>query len=352
MSNKTTLETSKLRNSSAITTDRRKLNPGGADATIGPAGQVVVFARDPRGKVKRVEYNRYGGPEEMYFGDYVLPPLAINPLDWKLRQGAMKLIAGRAFLKGMGSDFAGVVEAISDGVTNVRVGDEVFSTLEIKHTGAFAELIIAESRLVAIKPSQLSFSEAACLPIPATTAWAAILDKAQARAGSRIFIHGCNGAVGASAVQLALARGAHVAGSCGPGSRASARDAGVDPVFDYADRRSFVENEKFDAIFDTVRTLSISAGLSMLKPKGAFIDINPTLGRVLRGMLSRRYKLVFSTMGYKHLSDIADVAGDGILRPKIGLEAPFSDALSVIANAPKPAIAPRAELCSRYRSPS
>lgn len=345
MSNKTTLETPKLRYSSAVTTDRRELTSGDASATIWPAGQVVVVARDPRGKVKRVEYNRYGGPEEMYFGDYVLPPLesnqvrvivkaaAINPLDWKLRQGAMKLIAGRGFPKGMGSDFAGVVEAIGDGVTNVRVGDEVFGTLEIKKAGAFAEMIIAESHLVARKPSQLSFNEAACLSIPATTAWAAIIDKAQARAGSRIFIHGCNGAVGASAVQLALARGAHVAGSCGPGSRASARDAGVDPVFDYADRRSFVENEKFDAIFDTVGTLSVSDGLSMLKPKGVFIDINPTLGRVLRGMLSRRYKLAFSTMGYRHLSDIADVAGDGILRPKIGLEAPFADALSVIANA-------------------
>lgn len=295
--------------------------------------------------MKRVQYDRYGGPEEMYIGEYVLPRLeadqvrvivkaaAINPLDWKIRRGAMKLLTGRAFPKGMGSDFAGVVEAIGDNVKNVRVGDEVLGTMDIKKAGAFAEAIVTGSHLVARKPSQLSFSEAACLPIPATTAWAAILDKAQPRAGSRIFIHGCSGAVGSFAVQLALARSAHVSGSCGPGSMASAKDAGVDPVFDYGDRSSFAETGKFDAIFDTVGTLGVGEGLSMLKPKGVFIDINPTPGRVMRGMLSRRYKLVFSTMGNKHLAEIADVAGDGILQPTIGLEAPFTDAAAVIANA-------------------
>ncbi len=109
--------------------------------------------------------------------------------------------------------------------------------------------------------------------------------------------------------------------------------AGVDPVFDYADSNSYVGSGKFDAIFDTAGTMSVSEGLSMLQPDGVFVDVNPTPGRVVRGMLSRRYKLVFATMGTNHLHEIADYARSGVLRSTIGLEAPFSDAVAAIANA-------------------
>lgn len=302
--------------------------------------------------MKRVQYDRYGGSDEMYFGECALPRLrdnqvrvgvqaaAINPFDWKLRQGAMKLFMNRTFPKGMGTDFAGIVEAIGSAVTDVRVGDEVFGTIDFKQSGAFAEKIILDSHLMAKKPSQLSFSEAACLPVPAMTAWAAVLDKARVRSGSRIFINGCTGAVGAFAVQLALAHGAHVCGACGPASMDSAKATGVDPIFTYADKRSYVQSGKFDVVFDTVGTLNIGDGLSMLKPNGRFIDINPTPRRVIRGMLSRHYKLAFATMGIKHLATIADFAGKGVLRPTIGFEAPFADAVAVISNAEKGSGAP------------
>ncbi|WP_245269713.1 NADPH:quinone reductase-like Zn-dependent oxidoreductase (plasmid) [Ensifer sp. WSM1721] len=127
---------------------------------------------------------------------------AINPFDWKLRRGALKLLTGRRFPKGMGTDFAGIVEATGGKVTNVQIGDEVFGSLDFKKSGAFAEAALVDARHLAKKPPQLSFSEAACLPIAAMTAWVAILDRAEARAGSRIFINGCSGAVGAFAVQL------------------------------------------------------------------------------------------------------------------------------------------------------
>lgn len=295
--------------------------------------------------MKRVQYDRFGGPEQMYFGDYVAPTLernqarvkvkaaAINPLDWKLRQGAMKLIIGRTFPKGVGSDYAGTVEAIGDDVTNVRFGDDVFGTMDFKKAGAFAESIVVDCRYLTRKPPQLSFSEAACLPIPATTAWAAIIDKAQARSGSRLFINGCSGAVGAFAVQLALARGATVSGSCGRAAMPKAKAAGVDPVFDYADSSAYREAGTFDAIFDTAGTMHVGEGLSMLKRGGVFVDINPTPGRVARGMLSGRYKLAFATMGTEHLPEIARLANEGVLRPTIGLETPFSEALTTIANA-------------------
>jgi NADPH:quinone reductase-like Zn-dependent oxidoreductase len=113
--------------------------------------------------MKRVQYDRYGGPDEMYIGEYTLPRLArnevrvsikaaaINPLDWKLRRGAMKLLTHRAFPKGMGSDFSGVVEAIGDKVSNVKVGDEVFGSMSFKKSYAFSETIIVNSHELAKK---------------------------------------------------------------------------------------------------------------------------------------------------------------------------------------------------------
>lgn len=295
--------------------------------------------------MKRVQYDRHGGPGEMYIGECAVPQpgkdevrvsvraAAVNPLDWKLRRGAMKLLTGRRFPKAMGTDFAGIVEAIGAEVTDLQIGDEVFGTMDFRKSGAFAEAAVVAATNLARKPAGVSFREAACLPIPVMTAWAALLDKAKMRAGSRVFVHGCNGAVGAAAVQLALAHGAHISGSCGPGSRDAARAAGVYPVFGYSDQQAYAASGKFDAVFDTLGTLGVGEGLAMLAPHGVFIDINATPGRMLRGLLARRYKLAFATMGIKHLAAIARLADDGMLRLAIGLEAPFRDALFAIADA-------------------
>ncbi|MDQ0009091.1 NADPH:quinone reductase-like Zn-dependent oxidoreductase [Luteibacter jiangsuensis] len=238
--------------------------------------------------MKRLQYHRYGGAEVMSLEECTVPMLApgkvrvrvksaaINPIDWKLRQGAMKWVTGRKFPRGMGSDFAGIVEKIGVGVTGFYVGDEVFGTLDIKSQGAFAEFVDADPRLLVHKPKRLSFSQAACIPVPATTAWAAIVDTAHARSGLRIFVHGCSGAVGNFAIQLAIAGGASVAGSCGAVALSSGTPAGVEALYAYGDKALFAALGKYDVVFDTLGTLSIAEGLALLKPKGRLIDINPT----------------------------------------------------------------------------
>jgi NADPH:quinone reductase-like Zn-dependent oxidoreductase len=292
--------------------------------------------------MKRVQFNRYGQPAEMYVGDYELPPLkrdqvrvrvraaAVNPLDWKQRQGAMKLFMSGGFPKGVGSDFAGVVDAVGEGVPNVRAGDEVFGTMNVKTPGGFAEALVTESSRVAKKPPQLSFAQAACLPIPAATAWAALLQQAKISPQSRVFINGCTGAVGSLAVQLALAHGARVMGSCSRASMPRARLAGVDPVFDYADEGAWAKAGTFDAIFDTSGTLNVGFALARLKPKGVLVDINPTPRRLLRGLFSRGYKLVFATMALKHLAEIGELAAKSTLKPAIDRETPFPAAVATI----------------------
>ena len=295
--------------------------------------------------MKRVQYKSYGGPDVMSIGDYKVPALqpdqvlvsvraaALNPLDWKQRQGAMKLFMGKAFPKGMGSDFAGVIEAVGTSVSHVQIGDEVFGTMDVRQPGAFAEALVTQSSYVVKKPSQISFAEAACLPIPAATAWAALLTQSNVSKNSHILINGCTGAVGSMAVQLALAHRAKVSGTCSPASKPEARRMGVETVFDYADEEVWRSVGPFDIIFDTAGSLSIARGLALLKSGGRFIDINPTPGRMLRGMLSRRYKVAFATMGTRHLPEIAELAANGTLKVAIGIESPFSEALVAIAAA-------------------
>lgn len=293
--------------------------------------------------MKRVEFSRYGGPAVMRVGDCDVPlpgpdqvqvrvvVAAINPLDWKQRQGAMKLMMSRRFPKGMGSDFAGIVTAVGDTVSGLLPGDEVFGTMDVKHPGAFADMLVTDSRLVVKKPPQLSFAEAACLPIPCATAWAAILGKAQVTRSSRVLVNGCTGSVGSMAVQLARLQGASVAGTCSAASMATASRSGVDAVYDYADEAAWFASGPYDLIFDTAGTLDVGRAVRLLKPSGKFIDINPTPRRLIRGVLSPRYKMVFATMALNHLSDIAQLAADGILKPLIGLSRPMSEAVATIA---------------------
>lgn len=123
-----------------------------------------------------------------------------------------------------------------------------------------------------------------------------------------------------------------MSGSCGKAATPKAKAAGVYPVFNYADNSSYRSARKFDAIFDTAGTMPVREGLSMLEPGGVFVDINPT-PRIVRGMLSRRYKMAFATMGTEHLRRSPSMRARVVLRPTIGLEKPFSDALTAIANA-------------------
>jgi NADPH:quinone reductase-like Zn-dependent oxidoreductase len=294
--------------------------------------------------MQRIQYHGYGGPEEMRLEEFALPPLragqvlvrvkaaSVNPFDWKLRAGEMKFMTGRAFPRAMGSDFAGVVEQVGADVTRLRAGQEVFGTARIKESGAFAPMLVTDGKLVAAKPAALSFEQAASLPIAAVTAWRGLMDKARLRTGQRVFVNGCTGNVGHVAVQLAKLAGAAVAGSCSGASEAYARELGVDPVIDYA-RETPSGLGKFDVVFDTAGTLSVPDGLALLEPGGVLLDINASLPRVLRGLLSRRYRMVFGNQTVETLEHLARLVAEGKLQLRLGRTAPLADAIALIADA-------------------
>jgi len=294
--------------------------------------------------MKRIQFHRYGGPEVMRLEEFALPALragriavrvkaaSVNPVDWKLRNGDVKLLTGFRFPRGMGMDFAGVVEAVGPGVSRLKPGDAVLGTAGARQPGAFAEALVAGEASAIVKPAGLSFEQAACLPIVAVTAWNGLIHKARLAPGQSVFVHGCLGGVGRAAVQIALMHGAKVGGSCSAESFAEARILGADPLVDYADADLSALERRFDIVFDTAGTLAMRQAFALLRPGGVFLDINPAAGRFLRGLLDRRYRFVLADVTAATLGKVAEAAAAGHLMPVIGRTVTLTEAIPAIAN--------------------
>ncbi|RMV46007.1 Alcohol dehydrogenase, zinc-containing protein [Pseudomonas syringae pv. helianthi] len=157
--------------------------------------------------MKRIQYSKYGGPELMRLEDFELSApgkgelavqvrfAAINPIDWKLRNGMMKIVTGNAFPRAMGMDFSGTVTAVGADVTRLKVGDAVLGLARFKESGAFGQAVVTRETFLAKKPASLSFDDAACIGTPGITAWNGLIDKAKLQAGQHVFINGCSVAV-------------------------------------------------------------------------------------------------------------------------------------------------------------
>lgn len=288
--------------------------------------------------MKRIQYHRYGGPEVLRLEDVTLPDpgpgqirvrvkaAAANPMDWKMFKGEMKLITGRTFPRGLGHDFAGVVEAVGPHVTRFNVGDEVYGAAGLKAAGAFAEALVTDDTMVFRKPQSLSFEKAAALPVVAGTAWTALIDKAQLQAGQRVFIAGCLGGVGRIAVQIAGMRGAEVTGSCGASRRDEALALGIKEAVDYRAFNANAYRGRFDVVFDTHGALSLRQCGTMLKRGGVALHIVPTASKMIWSMLSPRHQTV---MGHA-TPQFVEAVEQGKLSPTIGRTVRLSEAISAI----------------------
>jgi NADPH:quinone reductase-like Zn-dependent oxidoreductase len=289
--------------------------------------------------MKRVQYHHYGGPEELRLEECALPEpgrgqvrvrvraAAANPMDWKIRKGEMKMMTGRRFPRGLGHDFAGVVEALGPHVTRFKVGDEVFGATGLKESGAFAEALVTKDKRVFRKPRNLSFEEAATLPIVSATAWNALIGKAKLQPGQQVFITGCLGGVGRVAVQIARMRGAVVAGSCSASGREEALALGMGEVVDYRAFDIAAYRHRFDVVFDTAGVLSLSQCGAMLKRRGLSLHIVPTPAKLIGCLLPSRHHLVFGNPTPPCMAGITEAAEQGKLVPSIGRIVRLPDAI-------------------------
>lgn len=292
--------------------------------------------------MKRIQFHRYGGPAEMRLEEYRLPKLAsdeikvsvkaasINPVDWKIRQGAMKVMTGRKFPRGMGQDFSGVVEEVGRSVKRFRIGDEVLGSTPVKTSGSFAETLITKEALALAKPAALSHEEAATLPVAASTAWIGLVQKARLKPGQSVFINGAYGAVGQAATQIAKALGASVTGRVAQDCMNAAKGLGMDAILDYRQPIPRDLSGTFDVVFDTHGSLTIKKGGELARPGGPILDINPSPSKMLRIFLSRSRKFVMGKQDEATMREVVALADKGKLKISIGRVVPLDGAIDLI----------------------
>ncbi|MBW8636336.1 NADP-dependent oxidoreductase [Hoeflea sp. WL0058] len=297
--------------------------------------------------MKRIQYFQYGNPEELSLADVDQPKpgpgqilvrvkaASVNPMDWKIRRGEMKMMTGSRFPRGLGHDFSGVVDAVGPEVKRFKVGDEVFGAAAIRQAGAFAEYLVADEKNVGLKPTNVTFEQAAAMTVIGSAAWISLMKKAKLRAGQSVLITGCLGSVGRLALQIARTQGAAVTGSCRESGLEEAQALGVSEVIDYRAFNIGSYRGRFDVIFDTAGALSLRECGSMLKKGGMSLHIVPTPAKMIGALLSSRHHVVIANPTPESFAGIAEGLEHGTLVPMIGRVVPLSEAIPAIVELEK-----------------
>jgi NADPH:quinone reductase-like Zn-dependent oxidoreductase len=273
--------------------------------------------------MKAIVYTKYGSPEVLQLTEVDKPTPKDNEVlikiiattvtagDWRLRKGdpfLAKLFNGifkPTRVKILGFELAGIIEEVGKKVQSFKKGDSVFASCGLKFGGYAEYNCLPENDLIAIKPSNMTFEEAATIPIGGLTALR-FLKKAGIKNGHHVLIYGASGSVGVFAVQLGKYFGANVTAVCSTTNVNLVKSLGADNVIDYT-REDFTKTDtRFDIIFDAVGKTSKSACKNLLKPNGKYVSVKGSPGKnsndlltlkeliesgKLRTVIDRRYRL-------------------------------------------------------------
>jgi NADPH:quinone reductase-like Zn-dependent oxidoreductase len=307
--------------------------------------------------MKAVVYRCYGSPDVLDLEDIEKPvpadnevlvkvkAAAVNPLDWHYMRGSpyiMRLIGsglGAPKNPRMGVDFAGTVEAVGSQVTQFKPGDDVFGGGK----GAYAEYVtIAEDKGIVLKPANMSFEQAASVPIAAITALQALRDKGQIKAGQKVLINGASGGVGTFAVQIAKSYGAEVTGVCSARNAEMVKSIGADHVIDYK-QEDYTENgQQYDLIIDMIGNHPLSENRKVMKPEGKFIIIGGAKGNWLAPLKSpikamlyspfveQEFIMFIARIRKQDLSVLGELMKSGVITPVIDRSYPLNEVPAAI----------------------
>lgn len=184
-----------------------------------------------------------------------------------------------------GTEIAGRVEAVGNGVTKFKIGDEVFGDIFSCGMGGFAETVAADEKVLSFKPASVSFETAAAIPMAGVTALQGLRDLGKIRAGQKVLICGAGGGVGMFAVQLAKVFGAEVTAVCGTHNVETVKALGADHVIDYSKRDFTKESERYDLILAVNGRYPLSAYRRALAPGGIFVMVGGALSQILKSLL-------------------------------------------------------------------
>jgi len=265
---------------------------------------------------------------------------SLNPLDWHMMRGSpyiMRMSSGIGTPKDprVGVDFAGTVEAVGKNVTLFKPGDEVFGGAD----GAVAEyVVVRESRGVALKPANVSFEQAAAVPVAAVTALQGLRDKGGIKPGQKVLINGASGGVGTFAVQIAKHFGAAVTGVTSTRNVELVRSLGADHVVDYTQEDFAQGPQRYDLILDNVGNRSISDLRRALQPKGTLVIVGgqkgdwlgPMMGvikaSIVANFVDQKMGFFIAKLDHDDMKLLGELMQTGKVTPVIDRRYPLSEA--------------------------
>jgi len=318
---------------------------------------------DEENALKAFVLRSYGSPDVLDLTDVDTPvpgddevlvrvrATSVQPYDWHIMRGepyAARLMGGgllglrKPKIDILGADMAGQVEAVGRNVTGFRPGDDAFALLR---QGGLAEYACVGQDRLAPKPRNLSYEQAAAVPMAGISALLGLRDEGRLQPGQKVLINGASGGVGTFAVQIARALGAEVTGVCSTRKRSLVRSLGADEVIDYSKEDFTRSGKRYDLLLDIAGGHSVSACRRALTPKGAYVLIGGRSGRWLRPMshmfaalavspfVSQRSAIVDATRGVgirQNLITLTELIEAGKVTPVIDRGYPFEDTQTAV----------------------
>lgn len=291
--------------------------------------------------MKAVVIRKYGSAEVLQYEDVEPPKIkpdqllvkvhatCINPVDWKIRQGMLRLITGNKFPIILGFDLSGEVVEVGSQVTTFQPKDQIYGCVGLPG-GAYAEFAAVSEKSVAPKPSNMTYEEAAAVPGGALTALQALRDQGNIQPGQSVLINGASGGVGTLAVQIAKALQAEVTAVCSTKNLELVKSLGADHIIDYKQQDFTQDTELYDIIFDAVGKLSFSHCKRVLKPNGVYVTTLPTPDSVVQIILTalvpgKKAKFVLETHKSQDLVYLKDLIEAGKIRVVIDRTYPLQE---------------------------
>jgi len=289
--------------------------------------------------MKAISYQEYGSTDMLKLQEVERPEpkenevlvkvqaAAVNKADWQLLSGKpfpIRMMAGLLKPKYniLGADIAGVVVKVGSKVSQFQPGDEVFGDLSGTGFGGFAEYAVSTENKLCKKSPNLSFQQAAALPMAATTALQGLRDKGNIQKGQKVLINGASGGVGSFAVQIAKAFEADVTAVASTAKVELVYSIGADEVIDYKKKDFTQDKEKYDLIFDLVGNHPVSAIKSVLKRNGRYVSSVFSMSAMVMGpwiSITEKKKMInlLASSNQKDLQFISDLVKAGKVKPVI-----------------------------------
>jgi len=312
-------------------------------------------------KMRAAYISKYGKSEKLVFGEVDVPLVgdfdvlveiyaaSLNPIDFKIRDGKLKFLRSYSFPLILGHDLAGVVTAVGSKVTRFKKGDKVYSRPRNGRTGSLTQFIAIDENELASMPKNITFAEAASIPLVGLTSWQALVDVARIKRGDRVFIQAGAGGVGTFAIQLAKHFGAHVITTTSSRNTEFVRSLGADEVIDYKTQKFEEILKNIDIVFDTLGGEALYNSFRIIRPHGWVVSISGDpdqrlaedmnlnffkrevlrlVGRKANKLAAKahaNYRFIFMKSSGSQLAQIARFIEDGIIKPIVDKEFSFEE---------------------------